>query len=218
MPEYRDSIPQHEASAECILAKGLNGLRHAAAELAANAVAVLTAEGGTIETLYPHTVKLDCHHALTGELCGRIQAVRASTDLADLLKATVAPQADSFLIFPWRGERRVVIILFGFAGPEPTCAAIPDTLVESLNLAALAAWSFKEAHRLRAELRVVNDQLANRKLVERAKSLLQAQRGMTEQEAYEFLRKLSRQRRVTIAKVAEEFICAPKEISVPLRQ
>jgi hypothetical protein len=203
---------------ECPLEKGLSGLQQAAAALEANAVAVLIAEGLSIEVLYPQTNEIPCCADVRDALNASSGPVPASCELANFLRSSIAPHADSFLLFPWRAERRVVTILFGFASPRPAHAAIPDPLVESLNLAALAAWSFKEADRLRAELRVVNHQLAGRKLVERAKSLLQTERGMTEQQAYEFLRKLSRQRRVTIVKLAEEFICTPGTARMPCRE
>jgi hypothetical protein len=43
-------------------------------------------------------------------------------------------------------------------------------------------------------------------LVERAKGVLQIDQGITEEGAYEHLRKLSRKRRITLAEMAEEVV------------
>jgi AmiR/NasT family two-component response regulator len=48
--------------------------------------------------------------------------------------------------------------------------------------------------------------MARGKLVERAKGILQTQHGMNEQEADELFRKLSRQRRVATAELAEDLV------------
>jgi hypothetical protein len=130
----------------------------------------------------------------------------ADSPAARFLKSAAALEANSFLLFPWRARRRLVIIVFGFAERQPPHASVPAEVTESLNLAALAAWSLKEVSRLHAELRNVNDRFAGRKLVERAKATLQTERGMNEQQAYEYLRKLSRRRRITMAKLAEDLL------------
>jgi hypothetical protein len=206
MPQIRDEIRDVDATAECALEKGLAGLEQAAAELGAKTVAVLVVETSALEIAYPRACTIECGVAIRGALSGASGAIPAGTSIACYLTSAIAPIAESFLLFPWRAGRRVVTIVFGFKGPEPGHPSIPDRVVESLNLAALAAWSVKEANRLRGELRVANHQLANRKVVERAKSMLQSERGMTEQEAYECLRKMSRQRRVTLTKLAEDLV------------
>ena len=80
----------------------------------------------------------------------------------------------------------------------------------SQNPYELAARSLKEVDRLRAELRAVNARFAGRKLVERAKCVLEAQHGMNEPQAYEHLRRMSRQRRIAMAKLAEEILGAAR--------
>ena len=88
----------------------------------------------------------------------------------------------------------------------PPISEVPDAVVESLNLLGWANWSAKEIARLREELRTVNERLAGRKLVERAKSTLQAERSITEEQAYEYLRNLSRKRRITLAELSAEIL------------
>ena len=197
------------------LQKGLAGLDRAATELGAGTLAVLLMEANCLEIAYrrPSAGGVPaaeiCHAPeMRQALAAESGPVSADTAVARFLTSIVAPAAKSFLLFPWRARSGVVTIVFGFAEREPAHASVPAHVVESLNLAALAAWSVKEVSRLRAELRAVNGQFAARKLVERAKSVLQAERGMSEQEAYEYLRKMSRQRRITLSKLAEDLLGA----------
>ena len=73
----------------------------------------------------------------------------------------------------------------------------------TVRLAALATWLSFEVRRLRRELTVVSGRLGQSKTLERAKGLLQVQHGWTEPQAYEHLRKLSRQRRKPMAEIAQ---------------
>ena len=65
-----------------------------------------------------------------------------------------------------------------------------------------------ERDRLRAELEKVTQQLADRKLIDRAKGVLQARFAWTEEEAYLWLRRTSRSRRIALRDVAQEVIRA----------
>jgi hypothetical protein len=116
----------------------------------------------------------------------------AGSAAARFLTSSLAPGANSFFLFPsWIEERRVAI-LFGFA--------------DCLNLAALAAWSVEEVRRLRAELRSANCAFAGRKLVDRAKLTLQSECGLNEHQAYEYLRRVSRQRRIPMSRLAQDLL------------
>jgi hypothetical protein len=181
-------------------------LKRASTELGAVALAVLMAEGCSVEVAYPAAAPLVLGTDLRDGLIAASGAITAGTALAAFLTSQVTAEAISFLLFPWRTQRRVVTIVFGFAESRPALDSVPPHIAEKINLAALAAWSAREIARLRAELRVVNRQFAGRKLVERAKSMLQTEQGMSEQQAYELLRKMSRQRRIAMAKLAEDLI------------
>ena len=215
MPRNREEVRDLEDAPEDALERGLAGLERSAAELSAGTLAVLVIEATCLEIAYRRPsaggvpLAETCHAPeMRQALAAGSGPVPADSAVARFLTAFVAPAAKSFLLFPWRARSRVVTIVFGFAECEPVHASVPAHVVESLNLAALAAWSVKEVTRLRAELRVVNGQFAARKLVERAKVLLQAERGMNEREAYEYLRKMSRQRRITLSKLAEDLLGA----------
>ena len=85
----------------------------------------------------------------------------------------------------------------------------PNDLAFLLSLAVpigalLAATAAQAA--LEREVERLNRELAGRKLLERAKGLLQARFSWTEEQAYFCLRNLSRRRRTPLAQVAEEVI------------
>jgi hypothetical protein len=179
------------------LEQGLAGLWRIAADLGANTLAVLVFEAASCEIVYCRTQAGEVLRSPSRIPCGGGTGItldsgpaplNAGSTAARFLTATVAPAANSFFVFPWgRGA-----VLFGFA--------------DSVNLAALAAWSVEEVCRLRAELGSANRAFAGRKLVERAKLTLQSECGMSERDAYEHLRRMSRQRRIPMSRFAQEML------------
>jgi hypothetical protein len=214
MPQNPDEVRDLEAAPQCALEKGLEGLARAATELGAKSLAVLVLEAASVEIAYRRTAsgevragRIECRAVdVRAALSGGSGPAPAESPVAAFLTSAVAMDANSFLLFPWRARRGGVTIVFGFAERLPSHTSVPAHVVESLNLAALAAWSLQEVNRLHAELRLVNDRFSGRKLVERAKATLQAERGMNEPQAYEYLRRMSRQRRITMAKLAEDLL------------
>ena len=69
-----------------------------------------------------------------------------------------------------------------------------------------ASWT---RNRLQSELEKVSQQLADRKVLERAKGLLQARNQWSEEEAYLHLRNTSRRRRTPLRQIAREVIEGP---------
>lgn len=67
---------------------------------------------------------------------------------------------------------------------------------------------FREFEAMRTELEQTRSQLAERKVVERAKGILMQKRGMSEDEAYKALRKLAMDRNKRLVDVAESVIAA----------
>jgi uroporphyrinogen-III synthase len=82
-----------------------------------------------------------------------------------------------------------------------SASALAFLMSLSLPLGALLA-----ASTVREQLRQANRDLADRKLVERAKGILQAQLQVTEEAAYLRLRLISRRRRTPMAEIARELI------------
>jgi two-component system, response regulator PdtaR len=77
----------------------------------------------------------------------------------------------------------------------------------------LAVSRFGEVTALEREVATLSDRLETRKLVERAKGLLQANQGMTEPEAFKWIQRAAMDRRTTMKRVAEvvlETLIPPK--------
>ena len=192
-----------------------SGLQRAAVELGAEAVAVIFCAGSQIEVTYSTSRLADCTPEQLQSTAppGRFDAlkttvgpVEAGNPLSQILRGLISRQSQSFLLFPWRMQQRVVTVVFCFAAPAPPYNRTPDVITEKLRLIGLATWSVKEIAGLRSQLKTVTGRLAGRKLVERAKGVLQVEQGMSEEGAYELLRRLSRKRRITLAALAEEVI------------
>lgn len=181
-------------------------LSQAAAEIGAHSVSVLlTDKDQSIRSVYhwPESVAPEPAEFPGGGAWSN-DWVSAESALGHFLNRGGAP-ARAFLLVRWPELYWKVALAFGFASAE-TQARISSQLSITLHLAALAIWEADELRRLRRDLRVVNERLGHRKTVERAKGLLQSRHGWSEQQAYEHLRKLSRQRRKPMADTAQELL------------
>ena len=191
------------------------GLNRAATELGAESVAVLLAVGPRVEVTYFWSRAGDpapsqgLQNAAQNDLESiktKLGLVEAGSPLAQLLREWISPNSQSFLLFPWQVQRRSISVVFCFTAATPPQRDLPDLIRERLDLIGLATWSVKEIARLRSELKIVTSRLAGRKLVERAKSAVQVDQGITEERAYDYLRQLSRRRRITLVALAEEVL------------
>ena len=72
----------------------------------------------------------------------------------------------------------------------------------------IAASRFAELQELNAELDKLQDTLETRKVVEKAKGILMAAHGLTEQEAYRKLQQFSMAKRISLKSLAESIIAA----------
>lgn len=187
-------------------------LTRAARELCADAGALLLVGTSRIEVTYVRSQPGHQWSRAIFEIANREQfevkagPLDAGNPLAELLRERVVPYCRAFVLFPCRVRQQTVAVVFGFSGPAPCDPQLPESLREKLGLIGWAAWSAKEIVRLHAELKTVTHRLAGRKLVERAKGLLQLEQGLSEEMAYEYLRGQSRRRRITLAALAEEIV------------
>jgi hypothetical protein len=189
-------------------------LDRSAHELGAVAVAVLLTEGPQIEVKYFRNRYVDAHdHSVLDRQQDLARAVEspsgpvdAGSPLALVLRDWISADANSFLVFHWGIRQRFVTTVFAFSEHVVPHRRVPDVIAERLNLLALATWSVREMSRLRADLKAVNSRLARRTLVERAKGILQTQQGLSEEQAYAYLRGSSRRRRIPLAELAEEVL------------
>jgi two-component system, response regulator PdtaR len=82
----------------------------------------------------------------------------------------------------------------------------PFTKADLVPAIEIAVSRFQEVSALESEVTNLKDRLEVRKLLDRAKGILQADRGMTEAEAFRFIQKSSMDRRMTMRAVAEEVL------------
>lgn len=82
----------------------------------------------------------------------------------------------------------------------------PFTKADLVPAIEIAVSRFHEISALGAEVGSLRERLEVRKLLDRAKGLLQAERGMTEPEAFRWIQKSSMDRRIPMRAVAEEML------------
>jgi two-component system, response regulator PdtaR len=82
----------------------------------------------------------------------------------------------------------------------------PFTKADLIPAIEIAVSRFQEFAALETEVTNLKERLEVRKLLDRAKGLLQAERGMTEAEAFRWIQKSSMDRRMTMRAVAEEVL------------
>ena len=85
----------------------------------------------------------------------------------------------------------------------------PFTKADLVPAIEIAASRFQEISALESEVGSLRDRLEVRKLLDRAKGLLQAERGITEAEAFRWIQKTSMDRRMTMRAVASELLAGP---------
>src|ERR1700735_358666 len=84
----------------------------------------------------------------------------------------------------------------------------PFTKADLVPAIEIAVSRFQEVSALESEVTNLKDRLEVRKLLDRAKGVLQAERDMTEAEAFRWIQKRSRDRRMTMRAVAEEVLAS----------
>jgi AmiR/NasT family two-component response regulator len=87
----------------------------------------------------------------------------------------------------------------------------PFTKADLVPAIEIAVSRFQEISALESEVGTLRDRLEVRKLLDRAKGLLQAQRGISEAEAFRWIQKTSMDRRMTMKAVSEELLAAAAE-------
>src|SRR5262252_7807974 len=82
----------------------------------------------------------------------------------------------------------------------------PFTKADLVPAVEMAVSRFAEIRALDAEIGSLRERLEVRKLLDRAKGLLQSEHGLSEPEAFRWIQKTSMDRRLTMRKVAEAVI------------
>ena len=92
----------------------------------------------------------------------------------------------------------------------------PFSATDLVPAIEVAVSRFNELMELEREVATLSERLETRKLVERAKGLLQAKQGMTEPEAFRWIQRAAMDRRTTMKRVAEvvlETLDEPRDTS-----
>jgi response regulator NasT len=114
------------------------------------------------------------------------------------------------------GSARPVVMVSNDTQPKAIRAAIKAGVaayvVEGVDEGRLAAVlevaqaRFEADQELKNQVRIVEDKLNERKVVERAKGILMQLRGMNESEAYHAMRRMAMDRNIRIVEVAEKLL------------
>jgi response regulator NasT len=116
-----------------------------------------------------------------------------------------------------------VVILTAFSQPELVQRASsagamaylvkPFTKADLVPAIEIAVSRFAEVTALEKEVSGLRDRLEMRKLLDRAKGLLQVRRGISEPEAFRWIQKTSMDRRMTMRALAQEILDNPPPAS-----
>jgi AmiR/NasT family two-component response regulator len=87
----------------------------------------------------------------------------------------------------------------------------PFTMADLVPAIEMAVSRYQEVKALEAEVGSLQERLETRKLVERAKGLLQSAHGWTEPEAFRWIQKTSMDHRLTMRAVAEAVVAGPAD-------
>lgn len=80
------------------------------------------------------------------------------------------------------------------------------TQLDFATVLEAACAQFEQLEHIKGELAAATRQLAERKLIERAKGILMKQRGLSEEEAYRILRSTAMERKARLVVIAEQVI------------
>src|SRR6201998_3170840 len=155
------------------------------------------------------------------EVVGQAGDGQEAVELADSLKPDLVimdvkmPRRDGIDAASEIASKRIapIVVLTAFSQPELVERARdagamaylvkPFTISDLIPAIELAVSRFGEITELEREVATLSDRLETRKLVERAKGVLQTKQGMTEPEAFKWIQRGANDRRTTMKRVAE---------------
>ncbi|RAY16467.1 response regulator [Actinomadura craniellae] len=164
-------------------------------------------------------------YAVVGEAGDGETAVKLATELRpDLVILDVKmPVLDGISAAERLSAERVapIVILTAFSQRELVRRATeagamaylvkPFTKADLVPAIEMAVYRFQEIRALEAEVGTLQERLETRKVVDRAKGLLQVAHGWTEPEAFRWIQKTSMDRRMTMRAVAEAVLAGGSE-------
>lgn len=129
---------------------------------------------------------------------------RSNTQLLDSIRQLLRMHPLPVVLFVGRGDETTAA--------RATRAGVSAYVIDGLRpdrikpIITAAVTRFREMQKLQQKLKNSQVDLQERKLVERAKGLLMQQRGLSENEAYQTLRKIAMDKNLRIAQIAENVI------------
>ena len=109
--------------------------------------------------------------------------------------------ADTIIMLTAYSEREFVEQAKGYGVSGYLVKPIDEkSLVPSIELAVARS---RELKRLRKDMAKVSERLESRSVIEKAKGVIMQEQSMTEQEAYDYIRKLSLDKHLSMRRVAE---------------
>ena len=151
----------------------------------------------------------------------RPATARKRCELADSLRPDLVimdvkmPRRDGIDAAPRSPSKRIapIVVLTAFSQRELVERARdagamaylvkPFSMTDLIPAIEVAVSRFSEITELEHEVATLSERLETRKLVERAKGLLQTKQGMTEPEAFSWIQRAAMDRRTTMKRVAE---------------
>ena len=159
-------------------------------------------------------------HEVAASLASPLELLRAVEDLQPdvIVIDTESPTRDvlEHVVIVSQSSPRPIVMFATDRGGEKIRAAVragvSAYVVDGLDAARVkpivevACARFEEFQRLKTELAEANLKLSERKLVERAKGLLMRSRGLSEEDAYQALRKLAMSKKLRLGDVAQRVL------------
>lgn len=109
--------------------------------------------------------------------------------------------ADTIIMLTAYSEREFIEKAKGYGVSGYLVKPIDEkSLVPNIELAVARS---KEMRKLRKDMAKVTERLENRSIIEKAKGQIMAEQKITEQEAYDYIRKLSQVKNLSMRRVAE---------------
>jgi response regulator NasT len=159
-------------------------------------------------------------YEVVAALASPIELLRAVDEMRPdvIIIDTDSPSRDvlEHVVVISRDEPRPIVMFSSDDAPdairEAVRAGVSAYVVDGLDparvksIVEVAVARFGEHQRLRAELSEANLRLSERKLVERAKGILMKSRGVSEDEAYQALRRMAMDRGKRLGEIAQQLI------------
>ena len=159
-------------------------------------------------------------HEVAASLASPLELLRAVEDLQPdvIVIDTESPTRDvlEHVVIVSQSSPRPIVMFATDRGSETireaVRAGVSAYVVDGLDAARVkpivevACARFEEFQRLKTELAEANLKLSERKLVERAKGLLMRSRGLSEEDAYQALRKLAMSKKLRLGDVAQRVL------------